>query len=136
MPFKIIQTKERGKFILSIIPDKWEQNRILHWPKRRVEDLLEQESSCPDDSWLTMKCQVKRTGLISKQSAEAELANMLQESDTETEGSTPLTSNAKLINVAQHNFDEIASTCETVSTNIIITKLAPKYFLYNFQYYT
>lgn len=125
MPFKIIQTKERGKFILSIIPDKWEQNTILHWPNRRVEELLEQESSCPDDSWLTMKCQVKRTGLISKQSAEAELANMLQESDTETEGSTPLKSKAKLKNDVQHYFDKIASTCATVSTNIIITKLMP-----------
>lgn len=108
MPFKIVLTKERGKFQLTIVPDKWEQNTILHWPKRRVEELIEQDLSCPDDSWLTMKCQDKRTGLISEQSAEAELTTMLLESDTDTEGISPQTSKTQIENSVQHCFDEIA----------------------------
>lgn len=116
MPYKIVETQEKGKKTLFYVPNDWENNNTLHWPKFKVETLMAIEDSHPDASWSTMKCRVKRTGLVSITSAEEELAKMCAKSDTESEEPENIKSkNIKRDHNVQNYFDEILKTCPVVS---------------------
>ncbi|CAH0407519.1 unnamed protein product [Chilo suppressalis] len=85
MPFKVIQTIENGQLKLTAVPDQWEHNNILFWPKKAAEKLRRQENSPPSISWDTMPCHVKRTNLRTFQEAVDEIDAMSDRSETETD---------------------------------------------------
>lgn len=85
MPFKVVQTMERGRLRLTAVPDRWEQNGILFWPKTKQEKLRRQENCDPDSTWTTINCIVKRTNLRTFKDAENEIDIMSDRSDTETD---------------------------------------------------
>lgn len=127
MPYKIVETVEKGKCKLFLVPNNWEQNNILHWPKWKVETLLAAEDSYPDASWHNMKCQVKRTGLLLIANAEAELVKMCQKSDTESEEfeyQIPFKSQVAIAQEDKRNMNSIQElfTCTSVSFPFIFTR--------------
>lgn len=83
--FKIVLTIEKGKKELTIIPTAWEKNGILSWPKAKVEKLIKNEKSEPEENWFHIPCKLKRNYLNSWDVAEEELSRMLHEEDTEQE---------------------------------------------------
>lgn len=85
MPFKVVQTMERGRLRLTAVPDQWEQNGTLFWPKNKQEKLRRQENCNPDQTWTTINCIVKRTNLRTFKDAENEIDAMSDRSDTETD---------------------------------------------------
>lgn len=85
MPFKVVQTMERGRLRLTAVPDRWEQNGTLFWPKNKQEKLRRQENCDPDETWTTINCIVKRTNLRTFKDAENEIDVMSDRSDTETD---------------------------------------------------
>lgn len=88
MPFKVVQTIENGKTVLSAIPSQWEENNLLYWPNNRskLRILLQEEFSIPDkDKWEKLPCTIKRNNLKSIVDAEHEIDVMELISDTEEE---------------------------------------------------
>lgn len=83
--FKIVETIEKGKKQLTIVPANWENKGKLYWPKTRAEKFIEDSKSMPDDNWLELKCKVKRNYLLNKEIAEEELGRMLDTEETEQE---------------------------------------------------
>lgn len=81
--FKIVQTTERGKPQLCIVPAAWERNGTLYWPRKKAEKLVIDGSSIPGDDWFEMTCVVKRTKLKTLAAAETELEEMLECDDTD-----------------------------------------------------
>lgn len=45
MPYKIVQTIERGKAVLVAVPQQWEQDGILYWPRKNSEKCKKIENS-------------------------------------------------------------------------------------------
>lgn len=85
MPFKIVQTNERGSTKLFIVPSGWESQRQLRYPKKPNESaLVRNENSKPRADWPVLPCKVKRTGFLTYADAEEELSIMMQHSDTDT----------------------------------------------------
>lgn len=82
--FKIVQTTERGKPQLCIVPAAWEKNGTLYWPRKKAEKLVIDGSSTPGDDWFEMTCIVKRTKFKTLAAAETELEEMLECDDTDT----------------------------------------------------
>lgn len=80
--FKIVQTRERGKPRLSIVPTNWERNGLLYWPQTNLYNLQRNPESRPESSWFQYSCEVKRA-LLSFEEAEFELNEMLENSDTD-----------------------------------------------------
>lgn len=80
--YKIIQTVENGKPQLCIVPESWEMNGILFWPKSKADKLVKDPQSMPGQGWFEMPCQCKRKMLSSMELAEQELKKMLQSQDT------------------------------------------------------
>lgn len=85
MPYKIVQTREKGQTILVIIPSLWEKNGSLWWPPKKTQNkLIKDEQSKPDKTeWKLMDCILKRNNLRTYQLAEAELSIMEGNSDTD-----------------------------------------------------
>ncbi|KAJ8729031.1 hypothetical protein PYW07_006727 [Mythimna separata] len=85
MPYKIVQTIERGKTILVIVPSLWEENGNLWWPPKKTQyKLMKDEQSKPDKKeWKLMDCILKRNNILTYQQAEAELSIMEDNSDTD-----------------------------------------------------
>lgn len=83
MPYKIVQTLEKGKSVLTSIPDTWENDGILMWPKKLSEKLRKNEKNYPQDDWLKSNCIVKRRNISTYEEAEQEVENMCKYSDTE-----------------------------------------------------
>lgn len=85
MPYKIVQTIEKGKSVLTAVPESWEQDGVLKWPKKVKEERLKvSEDSCPLDDWWKFNCIVKRKDIISYDAAQREINRMCMYSDTET----------------------------------------------------
>lgn len=82
MPYKIVQTVEKGKSVLTSIPDTWEDNGILKWPKKKAEKLKKNDNNGPDNSWLKSRCTVTLY-IESYEEAEKEIERMCDYSDTE-----------------------------------------------------
>lgn len=85
MPYKIVQTYEKGFSRLTIVPTFWEAKGILHWPpkNRRHPKLIRDDRSRPGPGWDTFRCVVKRKDLPSYEEADAELRIMEQHTDTD-----------------------------------------------------
>ncbi|XP_045511410.1 uncharacterized protein LOC123706270 [Colias croceus] len=85
MPFKIVETVEKGKCLLFIVPSLWETNGILKWPKNclDVRKLVMNENCLPATGWSASRCRVKRHSIPSFSEAERELGLMLERSDTD-----------------------------------------------------
>ena len=81
--YKIVQTTEKGKSQLCVVPEGWEINGILYWPKNKADRLIKDAKSTPGDNWFEMQCSVKRSNLITFDVAEEELENMLLCEDTD-----------------------------------------------------
>lgn len=85
MPFKIVQTEERGTHYLEIVLDHWENDGISFWPKtglsRRHKD--DSVSNRPDDSFLEVPCKLKRGNIESFEKAKNILEVMQQNDDTD-----------------------------------------------------
>ncbi|XP_044756977.1 uncharacterized protein LOC123315375 [Coccinella septempunctata] len=79
--FKIVQTLERGKKELTIVPSAWEISGVLFWPKSRADKLIK-INSMPESNWFEMPCILKRSNL-DLESADKELEKMLNQCDTE-----------------------------------------------------
>lgn len=85
MPFKIVQTYEDGEQCLSIVPSGWEIDGILWWPSTTsAAKLIQNEHSLPTSKWKRMQC-VKKREYRTKLEADAELAIMETNTDTEAE---------------------------------------------------
>jgi len=83
--FKIVQTFEKNKIVLTIVPANWELNNVLWWPRYRADKLIKIADSAPDDTWFKMKCKLKRNHLFNLEVAEEELERMKCNDDTEQE---------------------------------------------------
>lgn len=85
--FKIVQTKESGSKKLTIIPQAWEKNERLKWPKSgsisqtKFNKLLMDPNSVPPVEWNEYKCTLKRANL-SMADAKLQLNEMFAQSDT------------------------------------------------------
>ncbi|CAB3245036.1 unnamed protein product [Arctia plantaginis] len=105
MPFKIIETIEKGQKRLCIIPSFWASNSILRWAKKRLDinKLVKDEYSQPVDNWSSSHCCVKRQLLTSYDEATRELDLMLQNSDTEFDNQTEVITTNSNINFSNYN---------------------------------
>lgn len=83
--FKIVQTIEKGKKEVTIVPSAWEDKGWLSWPKVRADKLVIVADSKPDNNWFMMKCKLKRNHLINYAVAEEEMERMLEKDETEQE---------------------------------------------------
>lgn len=68
MPFKIVQTRESNHILLSVVPDRWELDGKLKWPKSSeikikksaFTAMQRDENTVPGDNWTAIKCRLKR----------------------------------------------------------------------------
>lgn len=84
MTFKIVQTIEKGKPKLSIVPHHWETAGVLFWPKsagRNTND--DSDNNRPDKSFQHFNCVLKRSQIPSYRAAEEMVCIMQNESDTD-----------------------------------------------------
>lgn len=95
MAFKIVQTKEKGKNLLTIVPHLWESNEKIKWPcksgqitAKEFKQMLLDKNSIPSGDWIEVKCRLKRDNLSYEQ-AVAETKVMSDQSDTEASDSMP-----------------------------------------------
>lgn len=89
MPFKVVQTIERGETCLTVVPSSWEENGILHWPRKNaVAKLSLEEYSEPSPKWEKINC-VKKREFRTRIEAERELERMESLSDTEVDETIP-----------------------------------------------
>lgn len=98
MPFKIVQTIEKGENCLTVVPARWEESGVLFWPKKSVVAKLSlDENSVPEANWERIDC-VKKRDFTSRAEAEQEIERMEAISDTEAdENSAPPPPPAKKI---------------------------------------
>lgn len=84
MPYKIVQTVEKGKKTLVVIPSLWENEGKLWWPPRNIQfKVMKDEQSKPGNDWKLMKCILKRSNILTYQQADSELSFMEENSDTD-----------------------------------------------------
>ncbi|XP_049693944.2 uncharacterized protein LOC126054091 isoform X3 [Helicoverpa armigera] len=87
MPFKIVQTIEKGNIVLTCVPHQWESDGVLYWPRKQTQSqtskLQKDEGSWPDESWEKINCAVKRRSIKTYQNAIHEIDIMSNNSDTE-----------------------------------------------------
>ncbi|XP_053601036.1 uncharacterized protein LOC128669862 [Plodia interpunctella] len=77
MPFKIVQTLEKGKPVLTAVPHEWEKDGTLFWPKNQADKLIKVEDIYPEDNWIPIVCELKRDNLKSYGEAQAEVNSIL-----------------------------------------------------------
>lgn len=64
MPFKIVQTVEKGKKYLSVVPHHWEVDQKLYWPtKERPNCSDDSENNKPNETFMVYQCTLKRTSI-------------------------------------------------------------------------
>lgn len=114
MPYKIVQTIENGKALLTAVPSQWEKEGVLQWPKKKFEKLRKNEESLPNEKWIMMNCIVKRTNLT-LQEAEDEINDMCKNSDTESCENVASKKRKRQTTthneILSHNFNNLAETC-------------------------
>lgn len=109
MPFKIISTTKGNKLELSIVPSKWENKGKVRWPRYNVEALSRDGNGIPGPNWLTFNCTVKRQYFKTYAEADAELTNMLFETDT-TDTDVPVSETVIQNLSAGPDFNSLAQT--------------------------
>lgn len=85
MPFKIVQTTEKGAKYLTVVPSKWEADGVCFFPKNGLTSKQKVEKSVPDQTFLRMHSILKRDNLQSFEEANAILDIVVQQSDTDNE---------------------------------------------------
>ncbi|XP_049886767.1 uncharacterized protein LOC126381311 [Pectinophora gossypiella] len=89
MPFKIVQTRENNRSVLTVVPSNWEKDGVLYWPRKLSDNKqIHNENSTPGTDWKPMSCRTKRV-MHSLEEANAEVERMAQISDTENEFDSP-----------------------------------------------
>lgn len=88
MPFKVVQTIERGTICISAVPSGWEKDGTLWWPPKSQMGAVLDENSAPKDKWKSFSCIVKRQFKTYKEASE-EAEKMEAETDTEQEEQDP-----------------------------------------------
>lgn len=84
MTFKIVQTVENGRKLLTIVPHHWEQMGTLFWPRKSTVNAQDDsDSNKPDDKAHKYRCIVKRQNLQTYDEAENILDVMQQQSDSD-----------------------------------------------------
>lgn len=83
MSYKIVQTWEYNKHRLLAVPSTWENNNILKYPRKNITKYLKIGTSIPEHDWKQIKCDVKRRELLSYETAEYVLQEMVNHTDTE-----------------------------------------------------
>lgn len=121
MPFKVVQTSERGKTLLSCVPQKWESDGILMWPRSKADKLLKAEESTPNEEWLSMTCTVKRNNLSYH---EAQLAMNLMSDYTDTDEDNNCSLPPPKQKGENNNFNDIATACLEVSFTHVKSKIS------------
>lgn len=113
MPYKIVNTIERGKAVLTCVPSNWEKNGTLFWPPKGQEKLRHIESSVPELNWKPFNCIVKRRNIGTVFQAEHEINMMCAASETDdTENEDAIRQPMPKINMSQHKtFEAIAQEC-------------------------
>lgn len=89
MPYKIVQTKEAGRDLLSIVPSAWVSNGFVKWPDTKCDSNAKKEyrkrlmdgNSLPHEDWIEVKCRFKRE-LETYELAKKEWNSMSDKSDT------------------------------------------------------
>lgn len=60
MSFKVVKIVEKIGICYSVVPEKWEQDNILFWPKnvanKQLAKLSSNAASTPQPDWLKMDC--------------------------------------------------------------------------------
>ncbi|XP_050497710.1 uncharacterized protein LOC126878855 isoform X2 [Diabrotica virgifera virgifera] len=74
--FKIVETIEAGRSVLTVVPHKWIKNKILFWPPKNVKNLIKDVNSTPDITWNKIICRIKRNYYKNRIAAETELLEM------------------------------------------------------------
>lgn len=90
MPFKIVQTLEKGRPRLCIVPSIWEEDGKLFWPTENIKNrsrLARDETSFPSPNWDILDCAVKRNDIKTYMAAEHEIQIMENHTDTDNETS-------------------------------------------------
>lgn len=85
MPFKIVQTIEKGAKYLTVVPSKWENGGVCYFPRRGLTEKQTVENSVPEKDFLQYQSILKRDNLQSFNEANAILDIILQQSDTDNE---------------------------------------------------
>ncbi|XP_031356460.1 uncharacterized protein LOC116180552 [Photinus pyralis] len=86
MGFKIVQTTEDDEEVLTVVPDRWEENGYLYWPPGRSGyRLRKNENAIPDQTWSKSKCIVKRHNISSFKEALMQEKSMSKFDDTADE---------------------------------------------------
>lgn len=123
MPYKIVQTVEKEKCTLFFVPNNWERNNLLHWPKWKMETLLASEESYPNASWHRYyEMPSKKDGVIVN--AEAELANMCQKRDTNSKEFGSQMSLKSQVRIAQENKRNLNSIQELRKKIVVLQATA------------
>lgn len=121
MPFKIVNTIEKGKSVLTTVPNEWEKDGHLYWPRinsMKADKLRRSEYSKPEEDWKITNCILKRQNLKSFDVAEFEVEKMCPNSDTETDSEREKkTVKNKELPLA---FDKIVNECLGVSSSYLL----------------
>lgn len=86
--FKIVQTRERNRTLLSIVPHLWEKDNKLYWPnageikRREFEALMKDGHSSPLHHWKLYPCRKKKENLTYDQAVHM-TKMMSDQSDTD-----------------------------------------------------
>ena len=87
MSFSIIQTIERGKKALSVVPSGWLQHKTLFWPKKisskKFNEIVRDKNSVVHGEYVALRCTPKRFGFLTYEDAEIELEAMMLNTDSD-----------------------------------------------------
>lgn len=118
MPYKIIETIERGRRLIVSVPSLWESDGNLYWPKKNVISLKKNEKSAPQSDWKCLPCILKRDNILNYKTAEEEIALMSDFTDTdEKENECP-----RKKPLTEYNFNNLATKCIQVSSFVTFKK--------------
>lgn len=77
MPFKVVQTVEKGQQMLCVVPSLWEKGGTLYWPSNRSRNFKDDSTqNKPDATFKKYQCVVKRDGVDTYQLAEQMMKRM------------------------------------------------------------
>lgn len=61
MSFYVVQTRKskKSKPSVTVVPSKWVENNVVHWPPNNFITLAKDENSTPDvKNWKQQKCKI------------------------------------------------------------------------------
>lgn len=96
MPYKILQTQENERELLTVVPSLWETDGLVSWPPIRCDAAMKMDykkrlmdgNSVPHPDWKRIRCKLKRT-FETYEEAQKEWKTMSDKSDTESDATQP-----------------------------------------------